>query len=63
MGERGAISKEPKKQSLQDVIFNGSDNRKPVSHCSVELCFDNSENFLGGEYLKFDEVSVKGDGS
>ena len=32
---------------------------KPVSHCSVELSFDNSENFLGGEYLKFDEVSVK----
>jgi chromosome segregation protein len=44
---------------LQDVIFNGSDNRKPVSHCSVELVFDNSENFLGGEYLKFEEVSVK----
>ena len=25
----------------------------------MELVFDNSENFLGGEYLKFEEVSVK----
>ena len=57
---KGELSaKSLRSESLQDVIFNGSDNRKPVSHCSVELCFDNSENFLGGEYLKFDEVSVK----
>ena len=57
---KGELSpKSLRSESLQDVIFNGSDNRKPVSHCSVELSFDNSENFLGGEYLKFDEVSVK----
>ena len=57
---KGELSaKSLRSESLQDVIFNGSDNRKPVSHCSVELFFDNSENFLGGEYLKFDEVSVK----
>ena len=57
---KGELSaKSLRSESLQDVIFNGSDNRKPVSHCSVELLFDNSENFLGGEYLKFDEVSVK----
>ena len=52
---KGELSaKSLRSESLQDVIFNGSDNRKPVSHCSVELCFDNSENFLGGEYLKFE---------
>ena len=57
---KGELSaKSLRSESLQDVIFNGSDSRKPVSHCSVELAFDNSENFLGGEYLKFDEVSVK----
>ena len=57
---KGELSaKSLRSESLQDVIFNGSDNRKPVSHCSVELVFDNSENFLGGEYLKFEEVSVK----
>ncbi|MBA4729681.1 MAG: AAA family ATPase [SAR86 cluster bacterium] len=57
---KGELSaKSLRSESLQDVIFNGSDNRKPVSHCSVELSFDNSENFLGGEYLKFNEVSVK----
>jgi len=57
---KGELSpKSLRSESLQDVIFNGSDNRKPVSHCSVELTFDNSENFLGGEYLKFNEVSVK----
>ena len=57
---KGELSaKSLRSESLQDVIFNGSDSRKPVSHCSAELSFDNSENFLGGEYLKFDEVSVK----
>ena len=57
---KGELSpKSLRSESLQDVIFNGSDTRKPVSHCSVELFFDNSENFLGGEYLEFDELSVK----
>ena len=57
---KGELSpKSLRSESLEDVIFNGSDTRKPVSHCSVELFFDNSENFLGGEYLEFDEVSVK----
>jgi Chromosome segregation ATPases len=57
---KGELSpKSLRSESLQDVIFNGSDTRKPVSHCSLELFFDNSEHFLGGEYLQFDEVSVK----
>src|SRR5690606_6561770 len=28
-------------ESMQDVIFNGSGNRKPASRASVELVFDN----------------------
>ncbi|MEJ5171803.1 MAG: hypothetical protein WHU10_12510, partial [Fimbriimonadales bacterium] len=30
-------------ESMQDVIFNGSTTRKPVSRASVELVFDNSD--------------------
>src|SRR5690606_41980940 len=30
-------------ESMQDVIFNGSGNRKPAGRASVELVFDNSE--------------------
>src|SRR5690606_1717589 len=30
-------------ESMQDVIFNGSGNRKPAARASVELVFDNSE--------------------
>ncbi|MCK7495478.1 MAG: AAA family ATPase [Comamonadaceae bacterium] len=30
-------------ESMQDVIFNGTDHRKPASRASVELVFDNSD--------------------
>ena len=43
---KGELSpKSLRSESLQDVIFNGSDTRKPVSHCSVELFFDNLKIF------------------
>ncbi|MDA9785296.1 AAA family ATPase [Gammaproteobacteria bacterium] len=45
--------------SMSDVIFNGSDLRKPSGQCSIELLFDNSMGKLGGEYTKYNEVSVK----
>ena len=45
--------------SMSDVIFNGSDLRKPSGQCSIELLFDNSMGKLGGEYAKYNEVSVK----
>src|SRR5579883_2406346 len=44
-------------ESLTDVIFNGSANRKPVGQASVELIFDNSDGAIGGEYGKFAEIS------
>ena len=37
-------------ESMTDVIFNGSDLRKPSGQCSIELLFDNSMGKLGGEY-------------
>ena len=45
--------------SMSDVIFNGSDLRKPSGQCSIELLFDNSMGKLGGEFAKYNEISIK----
>ena len=45
--------------SMSDVIFNGSDLRKPSGQCSIELLFDNSMGKLGGEYAQYNEMSIK----
>ena len=45
--------------SLTDVIFNGSSGRKPVGQAMVELVFDNSDSFIGGEFAAYAEISVK----
>ncbi|MDA9131526.1 AAA family ATPase [Gammaproteobacteria bacterium] len=45
--------------SMSDVIFNGSDLRKPSGQCSIELLFDNSMGKLGGEYAKYNEISIR----
>lgn len=42
-----------------DVIFSGSNARKPVSQATVELVFDNSDHTISGEYAAFNEISVK----
>ncbi|MGA0805385.1 MAG: chromosome segregation protein SMC, partial [Pseudohongiellaceae bacterium] len=57
MGESSA--KNLRGESMTDVIFNGSSNRKPVGQASVELVFDNSERRIAGEYAGFTEISVK----
>jgi chromosome segregation protein len=46
-------------ESMQDVIFNGSANRKPGGRASVELAFENNDGRIGGEWGKFSEISVK----
>ena len=46
-------------ESMVDVIFNGSEKRKPSGQCSIELLFDNSSAKIGGEYASFNEVSIK----
>src|SRR5690606_27476333 len=46
-------------ESMQDVIFNGSADRKPAARASVELIFDNSLGRIGGSWGKFAEMSVK----
>jgi chromosome segregation protein len=45
--------------SLTDVIFSGSNARKPVGQASVELIFDNSDGTIQGEYGQYAEISVK----
>ncbi len=57
MGESSA--KHLRGDSMADVIFSGSTSRKPVGQASVELVFDNSDGSLGGEYAKYNEISVK----
>lgn len=44
---------------MQDVIFNGSANRKPVARASVELLFDNSLGAATGAWAQYAEISVK----
>lgn len=61
LGESSA--REMRGDSMSDVIFNGSGNRKPVSRASVELIFDNSLGGLLGntasEWSQYAEISVK----
>jgi chromosome segregation protein len=46
-------------ESMQDVIFNGSGQRKPASRASVELVFDNADARAGGQWNAFGEIAVK----
>ena len=45
--------------SMQDVIFSGSSQRKPIARASVELIFDNSLGKAAGQWSQFGEISVK----
>ncbi|MWV12615.1 chromosome segregation protein SMC [Pseudomonas sp. R-28-1W-6] len=57
MGESSA--KNLRGESMTDVIFNGSNTRKPVTQASIELIFDNSDGSLTGEYSAFAEISIR----
>lgn len=46
-------------ETMQDVIFNGSSKRKPVSRASVELVFDNSLGKANGQWSTYAEISIK----
>ena len=41
--------------SMQDVIFNGTEKRKSLSYCEVTLTFDNSNRFFNFDY---DELAI-----
>ena len=57
MGESSA--KNLRGESMADVIFNGSNSRKPVAAASVELVFDNADGGAGGEYAKYAEIAIR----
>ncbi|BAU47738.1 chromosome segregation protein SMC [Sulfurifustis variabilis] len=57
MGEMSA--KHLRGDSMADVIFNGSNARKPVGKAMVELVFDNSDGSAGGQYAQYTEIAIK----
>jgi len=57
MGESSA--KHLRGDSMSDVIFNGSNGRKPVGHASIELSFDNSDGTIAGQYAGYNEISIR----
>ena len=57
MGEMSA--KNLRGDSMADVVFNGSSARKPVGRAFVELVFDNTSGRAGGEYAKYNEISIR----
>jgi chromosome segregation protein len=46
-------------ETMQDVIFNGSSKRQPVSRASVELVFDNSLGKANGQWSSYAEIAIK----
>lgn len=57
MGESSA--KQLRGQSLDDVIFNGCNTRKPLGKASIELSFDNSDGSLGGQYSSYNQIAIR----
>ena len=57
MGESAA--KALRGGELNDVLFSGTQRRRAVSQCSVELVFDNSDHSLKGPWNRYEALSVK----
>lgn len=53
LGEQSA--KNLRGNSMADVIFNGTEQKKPMNYCEVTLVFDNADHRLG---IAYDEVSI-----
>jgi chromosome segregation protein len=57
LGESQA--KQLRGETLQDVIFGGTTNRKPQGRASVELVFDNTDGRAPGQWSQYAEISVR----
>ena len=57
MGESSA--RQLRGEALTDVIFNGSNTRKPTAMASIELAFDNKDGRIGGEYAAYGEITIR----
>ena len=53
LGEQSA--KQLRGASMQDVIFAGTENRKPLSYAYVAITMDNSDHLLPTDY---EEVTI-----
>ena len=56
LGESSA--KHLRGETMQDVIFNGSGDRKPANRASVELVFDNSLGKAAGAWSQYGEIAL-----
>ncbi|WP_066568407.1 chromosome segregation protein SMC [Snodgrassella sp. CFCC 13594] len=54
-----ASAKQLRGESMQDVIFNGANTRRPAPRASVELVFNNSDGQLQGPWGQYTEVAIK----
>ena len=57
MGETRAS--ELRGESMQDVIFSGSSQRKASARASVELVFDNTDGRAAGQWATYAEIAVR----
>lgn len=55
----GGSPRQLRAEAMEDVIFNGSTDRKPVGAASVELHFDNSDGRIGGAYAHYGEITIR----
>ena len=46
-------------ESMRDVIFNGTTERRPSGRASVELAFDNEDGRAVGQWGAYDELAVR----
>ncbi|MGA1370093.1 MAG: chromosome segregation SMC family protein, partial [Pseudomonadales bacterium] len=57
MGESSA--RQLRGENITDVIFSGSNTRKPTTQASIELIFDNADARIGGEFAAYGEIAVR----
>jgi chromosome segregation protein len=56
LGEQSA--KNLRGKAMDDIIFNGSKNRGPLSMAEVTITFDNTDGLSHHSYLDFSEIAV-----